>query len=624
MRHRVSAALVKRIGEELIKDPHTAFFEIVKNGYDADATLVEVTFSKTSNGGGRITLQDDGTGMSEQDIRGKWFRPGSENKLLEPFTPGFRRRRLGAKGIGRFSLAKLGTKVKVITREAGQRQLSFTLDFLEYTDNRDLEDIETELTIGTPRKGFSKGTILEIRDLRDPWGKREIGRIRDQLALLIDPEVGDQNFRIRLNCPEWPELSGTLKSPLEGQESHRLSFSLDTAGEYKFELYGGDKLLDRKRETRAPLIAGPVRGVLRYYKEGVKARHRRVGGSKEETHMGVKVYRDSSLVRPYGEPGDDWLGVKAKRARAGGKYFVQPLCLAGSVYVSASDNPNLRDATNRESGMIQNDEFEQFSEFVVEQVDLFNRHLEQETKSEAHRRKKQTVVKILNTVVQCLSEENSDAYRRATERLDRSRRGEVGQSSRSHIQVVNDVKVLTKEEWQCNDCDERWRVLKKGEAPTRCLEFAVNRKGARRQAKGCGSSNIQRAKHERHGRERDLSSIVAGEYALVGGSLLRVRVDYEMGENEDEFIVGEREIVINGNHPAYQLAERLDGISRRNYEIGDDVYVPALTVHITKCTCLAWGELHYEETKDWLEFKSRYDELQERICQRVGEELGLG
>jgi hypothetical protein len=46
-------------------------------------------------------------------------------------------------------------------------------------------------------------------------------------------------------------------------------------------------------------------------------------------------------------------------------------------------------------------------------------------------------------------------------------------------------------------------------------------------------------------------------------------VDYEIAENEDEFQFSDREIVINGNHPAYKVAAYLDGKSGMKYEIGD-------------------------------------------------------
>lgn len=62
-------------------------------------------------------------------------------------------------------------------------------------------------------------------------------------------------------------------------------------------------------------------------------------------------------------------------------------------------------------------------------------------------------------------------------------------------------------------------------------------------------------------------------------------------------------------------------MSDKKYEIGDDVFVPALTTHIAKCACLAWAELHYLETKKWEEFKQRYDSLLSSICESVRGEL---
>ncbi len=49
-----SAAILSRLGGELIKDPHTAFFELVKNSYDADATVVYVKFCRVLKPGGTI------------------------------------------------------------------------------------------------------------------------------------------------------------------------------------------------------------------------------------------------------------------------------------------------------------------------------------------------------------------------------------------------------------------------------------------------------------------------------------------------------------------------------------------------------------------------------------------
>jgi len=615
-----SAALVNRLGGELIKDPHTAFFELIKNSYDADATEVNVIFHKTAADSGKIIIQDNGSGMTLEELKSKWARAAGENKIRKPYTPRFNRRMLGAKGIGRFSVAKLGAKVKIITRPEGQReQMVFSLNFKDFTDDRDFGDMKIPYTFGAPRTGFTKGTIIEIAELHHRWGKRDIQKVRNQLCHLIDPDQQGQNFSIHFDCPDWPDLSGGLKNPISGRESHLVRFQIDKNGKYNYEMEGPEIPLKKSQSRQAPLF-GPVKGIIRYFKDGLKSRDRQLAEGIDDSHVGVKIYRDGCRVRPYGEPSDDWLEVKAHRARGGGKYYILAQNLAGSVHISAETNKDLVDATNREAGIIENEAFLEFQKFVREQIDLLNHVLEQETKSESQKQKRHTVKKILDTIVRCLNQQESDVYGGYVDHLDRRKRGGFGQTYTQKNAFVKDLKKPTKTEWLCRDCDARWRVLEEN-TPTICMEFAVNRQGALRDVEGCGSTNIERAKHEKIGRSADLSSVISGQYALIAGKQIRVRVDYEMGDKEDEYRVEEREILINGNHPAYVVAEKLDGMSGKKYEIGDDVFVPALTTHIAKCACLSWAELHYKKTGIWDDFKEKYELLLNSICASVRAEL---
>lgn len=611
-----SAAIVNRLGDELIKDHQTAFFELIKNSYDADATNVKVKFRNTKIVGGEIIIEDNGSGMSPEDIKTKWARAAGENKVKKPYTPKFNRRQLGAKGIGRFSIAKLGSFVKVISKpDNSSKQYVFKSDFNDFTDDKDFDKMPLDLKEGQPRKGFSKGTILEIKKLRNKWNKRDMLKAKNQLSHLIDPESQDQNFQISFESNDFQELSGIVENPLTGQESHLIIFEIDEKGKYKFESKIG-KIKNIEKKTLSPLSCGPIKGKIRYYKEGIKARDRKIDDTTDESHLGIKVYRDGCRVRPYGEKNDDWLEIKNKRARAGGKYYILSNSIAGSVYISSLSNPELKDATNREAGIIENIKFHDFQLFVQEQIDKLNKILEQETKSDSTKRKRQTVQKILTTVVQCLNKEESDIYENYIETIDRGKNGEFGESYSSKVTQLKDKKLPSKEEWRCLDCDEIWRVIK-DQVPEFCLDKAVNRKGELRNVEGCGSKNIEKSKHKPKQEKTDLSSIISGEYALVSGRQLKVRVDYEMGFNDDEYDISEREIIINGNHLGFTVSKSLDNMSGKKYEIGDNVFVPALTIHITKCVCLAWAELHYNKDKDWSEFKMRYDNLQERILKEV-------
>ncbi len=622
IKRTVSASVFHRLGDELIKDPQTAFCELVKNGFDADATEVLISFQKTQKNGGTISIQDNGTGMTVEDVETKWGRVGGENKARERYSPKFKRPRLGAKGIGRFSLSKLGNSVKVITRPPGNPlQLVFSENCANFTDDKEFHEMDISYTEGSPRRGFNYGTILEISELHeaDRWGKQAIKKVQNILRHLIAAERKDQNFRILFDCSDYPDLTGPLTNPIAGQESHRIDFRIDRHGAYVCETKVNGKTISKKKEQREAPLYGPVEGVIKYYRQGLKPKDRTLAGDSEESHMGIKVYRDNCRVLPYGGESDDWLKIQEKKARAGGKYYVTSRYAAGSIYISANDNPDLKDATNREAGMIENSTFEAFQAFVHSHVAVLNTLLEQETRSESQKQKRQTVEKILDTIVKCLNRLESDAYEDYVERLDRSKKGESGETNKKRDSIVIDLKPLSKEEWSCNDCETHWRVLK-GTTPSACMEFAVSRSGDLRDVEGCDSRNIKRAKHTEHKSASPRTSIVSGEYALIAGRQLKVRVDENMGENDVEFFFDAREIVVNGNHPAYNLAEKLDRVKKD--EVG--VFVsPALRVHITKCICFAWAELHFNKTKNWDDFKYRYDELQDSICKTVGQELSF-
>ena len=103
--------------------------ELIKNAYDADASRVEVRFEKfmedmSYGRGSRIVVRDDGVGMSPEILRNQWMNPAAPNKLIDKrrgrgTTPGKGRIIQGEKGIGRFSVLKLGSSITVTTRSYG-------------------------------------------------------------------------------------------------------------------------------------------------------------------------------------------------------------------------------------------------------------------------------------------------------------------------------------------------------------------------------------------------------------------------------------------------------------------------------------------------------------------------
>ena len=81
---RPKARLISTIGSEIIKDNYAAIIELVKNAYDADASVVEIALLIEKNNL-VINIKDDGMGMSKDTIFNKWLVPATDDKLINKF-----------------------------------------------------------------------------------------------------------------------------------------------------------------------------------------------------------------------------------------------------------------------------------------------------------------------------------------------------------------------------------------------------------------------------------------------------------------------------------------------------------------------------------------------------------
>ncbi|HLD02423.1 MAG TPA: ATP-binding protein [Candidatus Nanoarchaeia archaeon] len=87
--------LASVISRTLARDHYAAIKELVSNSYDADAENVGIRVSTLED---CLSIEDDGSGMDEQELQG-FYRMGDSAKLAEPISPKGRRR------IGKFGIA---------------------------------------------------------------------------------------------------------------------------------------------------------------------------------------------------------------------------------------------------------------------------------------------------------------------------------------------------------------------------------------------------------------------------------------------------------------------------------------------------------------------------------------
>ncbi len=214
----VSTGLKRVLGRELITTDEVAIFEMVKNSFDASASVVHLYF-----GDDEIVVADDGDGMSFDDLRDKWLFVAYSAKREQEEQKDFRniasdRHLAGSKGIGRFSSDRLGGELVLQTRPKAARpgpihRLRVDWSRFDKNSRQHFEEINVdysetdafELPSELKKVGSSlaHGTIVRISKLRDKWKRQTIASLKGSLAKLINPfgEAAD-HFRILIHAPD--------------------------------------------------------------------------------------------------------------------------------------------------------------------------------------------------------------------------------------------------------------------------------------------------------------------------------------------------------------------------------------------------------------------------------------
>lgn len=238
----ISAAVVRQLGEELVSDEVTAIVELVKNAYDADATFANVVVSTndppplgTTNidgAKGYVTIEDDGLGMNEDEIRNGWLMISLSAKRKMKAggkrTPKGRTP-LGDKGLGRLSTQKLGQNLDMITRKAGSDDtLQVSFSWAAFSDDRSLSDVP--VSIGSaPAPGRAKGTELIISGLRNPnvWEGSAADQLIADLSQIISPFPEARPFLVTLKINGRPIDLGQVSEKVRRAAVGRFRFNFE-------------------------------------------------------------------------------------------------------------------------------------------------------------------------------------------------------------------------------------------------------------------------------------------------------------------------------------------------------------------------------------------------------------
>ena len=123
-----------------------------------------------------INFNDDGNGMTREQLIDGFMRISSSDKIDNPISPLYHRKRAGEKGIGRFAVQRLGAQLIINTKSIDSNcAYEVVINWDEYESNSNLMEISHIIREVQPE--FEKGTKLTILNLRDKWSEASIRRI---------------------------------------------------------------------------------------------------------------------------------------------------------------------------------------------------------------------------------------------------------------------------------------------------------------------------------------------------------------------------------------------------------------------------------------------------------------
>lgn len=387
LKWRFDVSTFRLIGRDLITDRITALFELVKNCYDANAQNVIVTFENVAvdETDASITIEDDGYGMSFEDIRDKWMVIGTSNKRKSPYTPEpYHRKCVGEKGIGRFAVDKLGDKVNIITKKSGEDNwLNVEIDWRRYGNqsNEDIllfTDMENKYSFVKSDHPSTSGTKIVVSLVRDIWAQTDIERFISEVSKIISPYANlTLPFRVLVKSLSY-NINTYATRTTNDVNIATVSFSIgyDKLNNIQESAYF-DELSASIKISHVPMKNfGGINMKIYFFDDSARRRYRKE--FPNNAIDGVKIYRDGIITTPFAESRDkddekrDILGID-KRLWENIFDRVSSREIIGIVEITKENNPNIIDATNRQD-FVDNQEYRELKNFIITQLDAIENY----------------------------------------------------------------------------------------------------------------------------------------------------------------------------------------------------------------------------------------------------------
>ena len=331
--------LLQELGERLVASSEVAIVELIKNAYDADATICHVLIDDDNNS---LIIEDDGFGITLDEFKQKWMRIASGFKEKEQFSRTFKRKLTGAKGIGRFAVRFLGNHLTLesiaLDNEKKQKtRLEAFFNWLDFDKTTDLNQVKVPYRLYSAPNDANAGTKLRISKLNGEFASIFSSQIRTEVLRIVNPLSGlerawfarekdtsdeDPGFRVLLPVQKDGGLiDENLAENILNNYWARLTISLKRK-KLQYKIFSEDdkeKAIFEHNQQYENSITNGAFADIRFFprRQGIFS-HKGINGTEAwkwiKNNFGVAVVDHGFRIKPYGYAEDDWLKLSADSA----------------------------------------------------------------------------------------------------------------------------------------------------------------------------------------------------------------------------------------------------------------------------------------------------------------------
>lgn len=239
IKFELTYAALKMFGKQLYSNVGAAISELVANGLDANAGNIYIAINLIDKHNATVEILDDGSGMSEEEIKGTYIRIG-HNKRDENNQNKF----LGRKGIGKLAALYLSDCFVITTKKEKDICSSWQLDVSTIGENDQpyLEPIPNDLPDGLVCadlwKSQEHGTYIYLQNVNfNRFGERAFDALESKLSnFYIYDEL---NTKIKINIFNSEENRGDFKE-IEKRIAYKNMVCIFSDDESKFDFLKGN------------------------------------------------------------------------------------------------------------------------------------------------------------------------------------------------------------------------------------------------------------------------------------------------------------------------------------------------------------------------------------------------